>query len=136
MIFVDVKGYFEDSEGLLGGPAGDGKGLLSRDKSLDLFGHWNSHGEEWQILDTEPMLFREKRFPQYPEGCVYDTSAFKQPRNKLRRRLLDSEEQRVSLDDARKVCAKSVGQMNQFCIDDVIASQNLELAEDSFYAEV
>ena len=40
--------------------------------------------------------------------------------------------------DARKACATSVGGdnhniMNQFCINDVMATGDLELAEDPFY---
>jgi hypothetical protein len=56
----------------------------------------------------------------------------------LRRRLLlDSVDEAALEMDARKACAKSVGGddtiMNQFCFDDVMATGDLELAEDPFY---
>jgi len=134
MLFVDVKGYFEDSEGLLGAPAGKGKGLLSRDKKRDMTGSWNSFGEEWQVLDTEPVLFQEKRTPQYPQGCVYEASTFKKNKQLRRRLLVNSSSDAVTFEsDARKACAKSVGYMMQFCVDDVMATGDLELAADPFY---
>jgi hypothetical protein len=143
MLFVDVTGYFEDSEGLLGAPVGGSEGLGSRPNAaghrFDMTGNWNSYGEEWQVLDTEPSLFQEKRFPQYPQGCVYESStSFKKKKTMLRRRLLlDSVDEAALEMDARKACAKSVGGddtiMNQFCFDDVMATGDLELAEDPFY---
>jgi hypothetical protein len=89
-------------------------------------------------LDTEPNLFQEKRFPQYPQGCVYESStSFKKKKTMLRRRLLlDSVDEAALEMDARKACAKSVGDdtiMNQFCFDDVMATGDIELAEDPFY---
>jgi hypothetical protein len=143
MIFVDVTGYFEDSEGLLGAPVGGSEeGLGSRPDAtghrFDMTGNWNSFGEEWQVLDTEPNLFLEQRFPQYPQGCVYESTSFKKNKRLLRRRLLlDSvDEDALKIDARRKACAKSVGEdttMNQFCINDVMATGDLELAEDPFY---
>ena len=102
-------------------------------------GNWNSYGEEWQVLDTEPNLFQEKCFPQYPQGCVYESTAFKKNKRTLRRRLLlDSVDEAALEIDARKACAKSpVGEedtiMSQFCFNDVMATGDLELAEDPFY---
>jgi hypothetical protein len=140
MLFVDVEGYFEDSEGLLGAPVGGSEDLRSRPDAtghrFDMTGNWNSYGEEWQVLDTEPNLFQEKRFPQYPQGCVYESTSFKKNKMMLRRRLLlDSFDEAAFQIDARKACSKSVGEdtiMNQFCFNDVMATGDLELAEDPF----
>ena len=141
MLFVDVTGYFEDSEGLLGAPVGRSEGLESRPNAaghrFDMTGNWNSYGEEWQVLDTEPTLFQEQRFPQYPQGCVYESTAFKKNKRILRRRLLSDSLDEAALEiEARKACAQSVGDdtiMNQFCFNDVMATGDLELAEDPFY---
>jgi len=141
MLFVDVTGYFKDSEGLLGAPVGGSEGLVSRPNAaghrFDMTGNWNSYGEEWQVLDTEPNLFQEKRFPQYPEGCVYESTSIKKNKRMLRRRLLlDSVDEAALEMNARKACTKSVGDdtiMNQFCFNDVMATGDLELAEDPFY---
>ena len=141
MLFVDVTGYFEDSEGLLGAPVGGSEGLGSRPNAagdrFDMTENWNSYGEEWQVLDTEPNLFQEKRFPQYPQGCVYETTSFKKNKRMLRRRLLSDSVDEAALEmKARKACAKSSGDdtiMNQFCFHDVMATGDLELSEDPFY---
>ena len=141
MLFVDVTGYFEDSEGLLGAPVGKNEGLGSRRNAaghrFDMTGNWNSYGEEWQVLDTEANLFQEKRFPQYPQGCVYESTSFKKNKRMLRRRLLlDSVDEAALEMDARKACAKTSGDdtiMNQFCFNDVMATGDIELAEDPFY---
>ncbi len=142
MLFVHVTGYFEDSEGLLGAPPiGQGEDLLSRRNEaghrFNMTGNWNSYGEEWQVLDTEPKLFQENRFPQHPQGCVYESTSFKKNKKMLRRRLLlDSFDEAAFKSDARKACAKTVGDdtiMAQFCINDVMATGDLELAEDPFY---
>ena len=131
MVFVDVEGHFAGSEGLLGAPMGeDDTGLLSRDGSFDMTGNWNAFGEEWQVLDTEPMLFRERRAPQHPAGCVYESSG---KQKNVRRRLVDDAATEVTLAIATEACTKAVGNMKDFCVEDVMATGDLELAEDPFY---
>ena len=72
MLFVDVSGAFEDSIGLMG-RAGTTTGFaMARDGTTNLAGEWNTYGEEWQVLSTEPKLFQENRAPQHPAGCSYD----------------------------------------------------------------
>ncbi len=135
MIFVDINGHFDDSEGLLGAPLGSKNGdmLLSRDGSLDMTGNWNSFGEEWQVRDTEPKLFQESREPQYPVTCSYD--ADKDSSNtQLRRRLLhNNAEDGVTREEAMEACAHTVGEKKNFCIDDVMVTGDLELSTDPFY---
>ena len=131
MVFVDVEGHFAGSEGLLGAPMGeDDTGLLSRDGSFDMTGNWNTFGEEWQVLDTEPMLFQERRAPQHPAGCVYESSG---KQKNVRRRLMDDAATEVTLAIATEACTKAVGNMKDFCVEDVMATGDLELAEDPFY---
>ncbi len=146
LVFVDVKGRFDDSEGLLGARIDNqGKGgFLSRDGSMDMTGQWNSYGEEWQVQQGEAMLFREARAPQHPVACLYyDSSAVSSSvankKSRLRRRLLDEDGSSaaaaaVSLEAATGACDGSIGEKKQFCIDDVMAIGDLELAEDPFYS--
>ncbi len=137
MIFVDADGYFEDSDGLLGAPPGaakedDGK-LYSRDGSIDMTGNWNNYAEDGQVRDTEPMLFQESRAPQYPVGCLYeDQSSLTGKKNKknLRRRHDGSG---ITREEAMEACAHAVGDMKAFCIDDVMATGDVELSTDPFY---
>ena len=61
---------------------------------------------------------------------MYESSA---STSKLRRshRLMDMTT--VTLEAAEAACAKSVGDLKQFCIDDVVAMGELQVAEDPFY---
>lgn len=128
MIYVDVEGTFTTTEGLLG----NDKGLYSRDGSIGMVGNWNSYSEEWQVLDSEPLLFNERRDPQYPAGCMYEDISNNHSHSKLRRRLLD-DAQDVTIEIATIACAKVSVEMKEFCIYDVIATGNLDLADDPFY---
>ena len=136
MIFVDIDGYFEDSEGLLGSPpdpgSNDGK-LLSRDRTMDMTGNWNAYGEEWQVRNTDSILFQERRYPQYPAGCVYEDQSAGKEKTKVRRRLLGNNAHGVAREMALEACAHAVGKMKAFCIDDVLTTGDVELAMDPFY---
>jgi hypothetical protein len=132
MLFVDVNGVFNDSVGLLG--PSTTTGLFARDGETDLTGEWNTFGEEWQVIDTEPKLFQENRIPQYPAGCRYET---KQSTKRLRRRRrlmeLKEDEEVVTIETATDACSKASGRQKEFCIGDIMATGDLELAQDPFY---
>jgi hypothetical protein len=132
MIFVDAIGstFPLDSVGLLGAP--DKAAMLARDGETDLSGHWNALGEQWQVRSDEPKLFKDKnRAPQYPAGCIYKDQSVNKKSN-LRRRLVDVVSS-VSAETAEKACSHASGTKKEFCIDDVMASGDIELASDPFY---
>lgn len=144
MIFVDVSGTFpSDSVGLLGSPRHDA--LLARDGKMDLTGEWNTYGENWQVLTGEPKLFQDAdRVPQHPVGCIYgevhdERFSLKTHKLRHRRRLMEytsgsRSENKVSVVEAEKACAHAAaGVKKQFCIDDVIATNDVELATEEFY---
>ncbi len=143
MFFVDVQGIFPDSEGLLGNPAKVDHGLMARDGVTNLDGHWNTYGEEWQVRKDEEALFRDRRFPQHPAGCRYEeednikNSSTNKKKNKRRRRLMTNTAvttTSVDEDAATEACSRSRDDKKRdFCIQDVVATGNLELAEDPFY---
>lgn len=131
IIFVDINGIYPGSTGLLGSAEDDS--LLSRDGSKDLSGNWNSFAEEWQVNDSDSRLFSEDRTPQFPQGCLYESSTTTNVKNlRQRRRLMEVAEQ-VSTRDAILACAHSTGRRKDFCIDDVLATGDLDLATDPFY---
>ena len=137
MVFVDVSGHFEDVEGLLGTSTGQGqeKKLLSRDRVTDMTGHWNTYGEEWQVNDNDPKLFKDStRHPQFPNGCEYKADPMSQLRHH-RRLLADDEMTSVTVEDAKKACAhlKEEVEIMDFCINDILVTGDLDLAEDPFY---
>ena len=131
MLFVDMNGAYADSEGLLGAAPEENKPLLARDGITDLTGHWNTYGEEWQVNDKDPKIFQDMdRHPQYPSGCIYKADA----KNHIRRRLIDTE--KVSLDAATVACAHLKEEhMQEFCVNDIMATGDLDLVEDPFYAD-
>lgn len=128
MIFLDVSKHIsDDAVGLLGSPAHDY--IFFRDGAVDMTGQWNSFGESFQINADDPKLFEDKdRVPQYPAGCIYRSQSEK--KNGLRRQLL---EESVSMDVASKACAETSGSKKSFCIEDVMLTGDVELAQDSFY---
>lgn len=132
MVFVDVRGNFLDSVGLMG-RAGTTKGfVVARDGETNLLGQWNAYGEEWQVRNNEPKLFAENRAPQHPAGCLYKSQ--KQTNAYLRRRLLDGTmNTAMTIELASKACENFSGRKKDFCIADVMATGDAELAEDPFY---
>ena len=139
MLFVDMNGAFADSEGLLGAALEEGKPLFARDGITDLTGHWNTYGEEWQVNDTDPKLFQDShRHPQYPVGCLYTTMAEKNmaTMSHVRRRLEDTGITHiVGLQEASKACSHlDDDRMKDFCVNDIMATGDLDLVEDPFYA--
>ncbi len=134
MLFVDIEGHFNDSIGLMG-RAGTTKGFaLARDGVTNLAGEWNSYGEDWQVASHETMLFSDKRAPQHPAGCVYQSEQTN-TNTYLRRRLMDGSTNAavVTVEVATKACEHFDGRKKEFCIFDVMATGEIELAEDPFY---
>lgn len=135
MLFIDVNGAFSDSEGLLGAPAEEGKPLLARDGITNLTGHWNTYGEEWQVNNVDPKLFQDSdRHPQFPSGCQYVADDEANKSNIRRRRLLDNPNE-VTHKAATDACAHlEDDQVRIFCMNDIMATGDLDLIEDPFYA--
>jgi hypothetical protein len=143
ILYVDFHGSFPDGEGLTGSTSSPA--LLGRDGKTNFSGHYNSFAEEWQVLDTEQNLFQQPQGPQHPEGCIYDvdsmttmmqhhqkTSSSSTP-SSIRRRLLVEAREEVTMEQASEACANVKRQ--EFCIMDVMAMADLEIAEDPFYQQ-
>jgi hypothetical protein len=139
ILYVDFHGSFPDGEGLTGSTSSTA--LLGRDGKTSFSGHYNSFAEEWQVLDTEQNLFQQPRGPQHPEGCIYDVDSMTtmmqhqktSSTTSIRRRLMDDAREEVTMEQASEVCANVKRQ--EFCIMDVMAMADLEIAEDPFYQQ-
>jgi hypothetical protein len=141
ILYVDFHGSFPDGEGLTGSTSSPA--LLGRDGKTNFSGHYNSFAEEWQVLDTEQNLFQQPRGPQHPEGCIYDVDSMttmmqhqktSSTSRSIRRRLLvEAREEVVTMEQASEACANVKRQ--EFCIMDVMAMADLEIAEDPFYQQ-
>jgi hypothetical protein len=123
MVEQGQKEHFGDSVGLMGDFTYGVK--LSRDGKTVL-DDANAFGQDWQVLDTDPTLFRTARLPQHPQKCTMPSA---QATSMLRRRLSES-----SLDQlaAEKACAHWGKGMDE-CIFDVLATGDLEMAEAGEY---
>jgi hypothetical protein len=118
--FVSVKiesgsaAYFGDSVGLLGDYyTGD---LLARDGVTDLSNDINTFGQEWMVTPKEPVLFQtlEKN-----EICKMPPA-----KTEERRRLGAS----ITEEAAAKACEHVGAEDREFCIYDVLATNDLDMA--------
>jgi len=102
--------HFQKSVGLMGSFP---EGLkLARDNTsviddLDVF------GQEWQVLASEPKLFRNIEGPQHPIGCEIPTHS------EMRRRLGESA---VTIQEAKKACANMNTDVMDLCVFDIMAT--------------
>ena len=98
-------------------------------------GYWNTHtyGEEWQVNDVDPKLFQDmKRYPQYPERCLHTAEKKNSYVRGRGGRLMENK--MVSIEAATDACAHlEKDHMKAFCVDDVMATGDLDLVEDPFY---
>ena len=122
-VSVDVnharRDAFRGVVGLLGNIEGK---MLARDGVTDLGHDVNAMAQEWQICDTEPMLFQSYRSPQYPAMCLLPNVAEKE----VHRLGVGIQE-----DVARAACAHLKNDVNAFaaCVYDVTVTNDLDLAQ-------
>lgn len=100
-------------------------GFLARD-GIQKMTDFNQFGQEWQVLQSEPMIFNERRAPQHPEQCTLPTLTTK-------RRL---GEDSALYQMAEKACAGVEEGSKSFCIFDVTAAGTEEAASTYYTAYV
>jgi len=101
----------------------DGVGVLGLRKTPGMF---DRHGtpmfnttlytEDWQVRDWEPQLFKEARYPKYPNRCI---SPPEMPARKMEDGFLRL---------AEEACAKASDGEKNVCIFDVLATRDIEMA--------
>jgi hypothetical protein len=111
--------HFGKSVGLMG-DFGMGH-MISRDGKT-IIDNANAFGQEWQVLASEPKLFRTLRFPQHPQVCTMPTPV--QASSQLRRRLLESSVDELA---AEKAC-EHWGEGKDDCVFDVLTTGDLDMA--------
>lgn len=122
-VTANDKDKFQDSIGLMG--HFDKPGFLGRD-GIHKITDFNQFGQEWQVLQSEPMIFNERRAPQHPEQCTLPTLTTK-------RRL---GEDAALFHMAEEACAGVEEASKEFCIFDVTAAGTKEAASTYFTAYV
>jgi hypothetical protein len=112
----DTTDIFQGSLGLIG-EWGSGK-KLARDGTTEMNDpDATEFALEWQVRDTEPMLFQEARFPQFPTQCV-------PPKMMMGTRLGMSHMEKA----AEEACA-NWKQDKEECVFDVLATRDIMAAE-------
>ena len=129
MLYTSLKGdYPAETVGLLGSP--HKPGMFARDGSDMIGTDVNSFVESWQIRNDDPKLFNKAESPQYPSRCCYSRECDNKQSNE--RRL--KEVQTMNRETAIAACsAHLVTQLREFCIEDVLATGDIETATSSFY---
>jgi hypothetical protein len=109
-------GDFSNSVGLMGTyPTGE---MIDREGNL--VSDYAAFAESWQVRDTDDVLFQSMQMPQYPQKCVMPITT----RTKQRRRLGES----ISDDAAAQACAHVAKDDFDFCVFDVITTNDLAAA--------
>jgi hypothetical protein len=101
------------------------QGFLARD-GIHKMTDFNQFGQEWQVLQSEPMIFNERRAPQHPEQCNLPTDT-------TRRRL---GEDSALLQMALEACVGVEEASREFCIFDVFAAGTGEAASMYYTAYI
>jgi hypothetical protein len=93
----------------------------------------NQFGQEWQVKDEDPKMFQWQTAPQWPAQCILPVAAVPlavgEEMDRGRHRLLEQ----VTLEQAEAACADWGDADREFCIADVVATNDLELTESGTY---
>lgn len=119
---AEMADAFNGAVGLMGAfPSG---AMLGRDNST-VIEDSVAFGKEWQVLSSEPMLFHAvDGTVQHPQECVMPEETPVEARAK-RRRLGEA---MVTEEDAALACAGVDESMHDSCIQDVLATNDLDIA--------
>lgn len=108
---------FGNSVGMMGSYNGT---LLSRDGKTAM-DDVTAFGQEWQVNQEGPKLFRVARAPQYPVECILPSASAVSQRQ---RRLGET----LARQAAEKACARAKQSRFDNCVFDVMAIGDVEIA--------
>lgn len=119
---IEAKNHenFAGSSGLMGSFPG---GLLYNRANSTILADANAFGQEWQVLDSEPKLFRTEEGPQHPQQCAMPTVL--RTASNSRRRLGES---MISRGDAERACDQVDESNRNACVYDVLATNDVGMA--------
>lgn len=118
-VSVKLFGGDEDKMGDATGLMGTYGGLMLARDGTNMHDDINELAQDWQIRPEDGNMFRSVRAPQYPEKCRLPA-----PRTQTSRRLGET----VAMEAAEKACAHLNAQARSFCVHDVMATGDLEMA--------
>jgi von Willebrand factor type D domain len=120
MMSIRVDAYIHDTQGMLGNHKK--YGMVGRDGTTVL-NKPNDMGAAWQVTDEDPILFHESRYPQYPESCIVPKEGGVVAQRRRLRSVSDGLFERAQI-----VCRKVAKDMYAFCIDDILLSGDIAMA--------
>ena len=130
---VSIAGGVENLAGSVG-MLGTYEGGVMLGRNGQVFGDFDAFGFEWQVNPVhDPVLFKEVRQPQLPEAkCIMPEQSNTIGvsgglTQKQRRRLRDSSSPEF-IKKAKQVCRKLQPENFKLCVDDILASGDLDLA--------
>jgi len=118
-----IRVTFDGDEATFGktaGLMGDYKtgATLGRD-GVTVLNDFTELGDDWQVLPSDPKLFHELSYPQFPELCLKPED----PRGQRKRRL---DEATISVEQAEKACTVLKDPLSiKDCVYDILATQDL-----------
>ena len=90
----------------------------------------NTFVETWQVKDSEYHLFITNHAPQHPSKCMYDVKKMVSSHRNRRLRELHY----ITKEEATAACyIHHMGPLQNFCVDDVVITGDLDTAKDEFY---
>ena len=119
-VSVELSTLPYDTAGMLGTQTKSG--MVGRD-SISLYNNHNRNEmvQQWQVTDTDPMLFQDVQIPQYPQSCTIPDV---QSRRRLRMGV--AEEFRKQ---AVQACGMVPESIRLFCEEDVTATGDVSIAQ-------
>jgi len=118
-LHIEIHGNnFKEATGLLGRLGQRGNFGRNGTKIEDL----HSYGLDWQIRDTDPVLFHDLRYPIYPNPCVL-------PKTTFQRRIVKPEITSM----AEQVCSHLSDPLFEMCKFDVEATGDKMMARAPMY---
>lgn len=134
-IWVSIKKandeFLAGASGLFGSYGSGHK--VGRD-GVTLINDPNAFGQEWQVRDTDPMLFHEAEGPQYPEECKLPERTMIGATENIHRGLRGNTEDEYFYESVLKACADADANDIEDCISDVMATKRIELADAYLYS--
>jgi len=119
---VDIEGHTHDEFSSSRGLMGDMEGRkVARDLETIIENDNRAFGLEWQVLETETILFHNVEGVQAPEKCALPSAASRQKRRRLG-------ETAITMKEAEVACARVNEQDRDACIFDVLAVNSKDMA--------
>ena len=111
--------------------------LLGRDR-MTIFDNADEFGLEWQVRDTDSVLFQEARFPQFPQKCTMPGDLpIKDHRRRLGQEVTGGAGAGMIPESvAKKACEHLPVEDRDACVYDILTTGDVNMADlDAFSSD-